>query len=62
MKESQGMQFIVTAVDYFTKYIEAKATLNKSADHVATFLFDLICRYSSFDTVISDQGGYMFMP
>ena len=45
-------------MDYFTKYVEARALKDKSADSVARFIFeDVVCRYScTVDVQINDQG------
>ena len=37
-KSSQGHSFILTTIDYFTKWIEAKALKNATTDEVITFL------------------------
>ena len=39
---NNGNSYICTVVDYFTKYIHAKAIPNKTAEEVAKFLFDLM--------------------
>ena len=43
--ESNKKKYIITCVDYFSKYVEAKAEENKTGAAVATFIYDLICRY-----------------
>ena len=44
-------------VDYFSKYVEAKAIQNKTGFTVATFICELICRYGVMDIMITDQGN-----
>jgi len=56
LPESKGMKYIVTAIDYFTKWPEAKAIPDKKAETVAQFLYELICRYGVADIHITDQG------
>jgi len=57
MPEVDGLKYYVAAVDYFTKYVEAKAIPDKTAKTVAQFVFeDIICRHSCPDVIISDQG------
>ena len=56
LKPSNGKQYIISCVDYFSKYIEAKPTANKTGSEVATFLYELICRYGIMDITITDQG------
>jgi len=41
---AKGNRFIVTLVDYFSKWPEAEALPNKTAKGVAMFLFKLMCR------------------
>ena len=43
LKEYEGKQYIATAVDYFTKSVEAKAISNKTAEEVGTFIYKLFC-------------------
>ena len=44
-------------MDYFSKYVEAKAIENKTGTAVATFIYELICRYGVMDIMITDQGN-----
>ena len=44
LKEYEGKQYIATAVDYFTKFVEAKAISNKTAEEVGTFIYELFCQ------------------
>lgn len=41
---SRGNRFIITLVDYFSKWPEAEAIPNKSAESVAHFLYKMMCR------------------
>ena len=43
-KMSRGNQYIVTLVDYFSKWPEAEALQDKTAKGVALFLYRLMCR------------------
>jgi len=56
LPEYEGMKYIVTAVDYFTKWPEAKALPDKKGETVAEFIYELICRYGVADVHITDQG------
>jgi Integrase zinc binding domain/Integrase core domain len=56
LPESNGFKYIVVAIDYFTKWSEAKALTDKSAVNVARFLFEFICRHACIDIQINDQG------
>lgn len=44
-RTAQGNRYIVTLVDYFSKWPEAEAIPDKSATSVALFLYKMICRY-----------------
>eukprot|EP00745_Piridium_sociabile_P022688 TRINITY_DN35412_c0_g1_i1.p1 TRINITY_DN35412_c0_g1~~TRINITY_DN35412_c0_g1_i1.p1 ORF type:complete len:169 (-),score=17.98 TRINITY_DN35412_c0_g1_i1:104-610(-) len=55
-RTESGNQYIVALTDHFTKYPVAKAIPQKSAYEVAKFLFETICTFGAFDTLITDQG------
>ena len=44
-KTANDNQYIITLMDYFSKWPEAEAVKSKSAKTVALFLYKLICRY-----------------
>ena len=53
----QNNRYIVTAIDYLTKWPEAKAIPNKEAATVAKFIFEeIICRHGCPKILQSDQG------
>ena len=56
LPEVQGFKHIVVAIDYFSKWSEAKPLKNKQAESIANFLYELICRHGCFATQINDQG------
>ena len=56
LPEAGGLKYLIVLVDYFSKWIEAKALADKSATSVATFLFEVMCRHGCFQTQINDQG------
>jgi hypothetical protein len=43
-KTKSGNRYIITLVDYFSKWPEAAALPNKKAESVASFLYKIICR------------------
>ena len=45
-KTARGNKYVVTLVDYFSKWPEAAALQDKTAKRVALFLYDLFCRYN----------------
>ena len=48
---------VISAIDYFTKYIEIGVPKTKSAEEVMTWIFNnLFCRYSVIDVHITDNG------
>ena len=52
-----GMRYIIMAIDYFTKWPEARVTDNIRAPTVARFLFeDVICRYGVPKGIQTDNG------
>ncbi|KAL5467722.1 hypothetical protein EMCRGX_G031986 [Ephydatia muelleri] len=53
---AQGNKYIVTLMDYFSKWPEAEAIKDKSANSVAIFLNKVICRFGAPKVIISDQG------
>ena len=42
----RGNKFVVTLVDYFSKWPEAAPLPDKTAVGVALFLYELFCRYT----------------
>ncbi|KAI6660178.1 Gag-pol fusion protein [Oopsacas minuta] len=52
----RGNKYIITMVDYFSKWPEADALPDKSAKGVALFLYKTMCRFGCTQVVISDQG------
>src|SRR6266498_2966820 len=56
---SRGNKYIVVAIDYFTKYFEARVLTNTNAKSVANFIYeDIICRHGYPRKIISDRGSY----
>src|ERR1043165_7038831 len=52
-ESSKGNKYIITAIDYFTHWVEAKATPTASA----TFIYeDIICRHGAVGVIHTDQG------
>ncbi|XP_031392283.1 uncharacterized protein LOC116204334, partial [Punica granatum] len=56
-KASNGHMFILVAIDYFTKWIEAITLASVTANAVARFLKrDIIARYGVPETIITDNA------
>ena len=50
-------RYIVTCIDYMTKWAEAKPLPDKTAMQVAWFIYDeIICRYGCLAIIQSDNG------
>ena len=49
-------RYIITCIDYFPKWVEAKALPTKESSSVAQFLYSLICRHGVPKKVQSDEG------
>src|ERR1043165_9347489 len=58
-KASNGHQFILVAVDYFTKWVEAESFSVLTAKKVAHFVkANILCRYGTPFEIISDNGPH----
>ncbi|CAM8972936.1 unnamed protein product [Rhodiola kirilowii] len=54
-----NLQYILVAVDYVSKWVEAKATKHDDDKPVVDFLrTNIFCRYGVPKAVISDQGSH----
>ena len=54
---TNGHEFILVAIDYFTKWIEAASYKVLNSKKVAQFIqTNIICRYGVSHEVISDNG------
>ena len=52
-------RYIIVAMDYFTKWPEAKAVTRDTAEEAAKFLYeDIICRHGCPQRIISDRGTH----
>ncbi|XP_014492237.1 uncharacterized protein LOC106754694 [Vigna radiata var. radiata] len=49
-------KYLLVAIDYFTKWIEAEALATISARKTQTFIWHLICRFSITQRIITDNG------
>lgn len=57
LPEVDNMKYVIVAIDYFSKWSEARALSDKSAETVARFLYDeIICRHGCPLIHITDQG------
>ena len=52
----EGYDTIVTAIDYTSKWPEAKPLKGKFAEGVTQFMYELVCGHGAAKIYISDQG------
>src|ERR1044072_998434 len=56
---NQGNKYIITAIDYFTRWPEARAVQRADAQSAAKFIYEeLICRHGIINIIHSDQGTH----
>ena len=53
---SNGFNYVIVLIDYFSKWTEAEPLIDKTAISVALFLYKVICRHGCFQIQINDQG------
>jgi len=54
-----GNKYILVAVDYFTKWPEAKAVKEATAKETAQFLYEtIICQHGTPSIILSDRGSH----
>jgi hypothetical protein len=54
-----GKKYIVVAMDYFTKWPEAKALEEANAKEVSIFIYeDIICRHGCPHKILTDRGSH----
>ena len=58
-KSSSGHEFILVAIDYFTKWVEAASYARLTSTRVASFIRShIICRHGVPHELISDRGSH----
>ena len=56
-KASNGHRFILVAIDYFTKWVEASSFANVTKNVIARLIKkDIIARYGTLESIITDNG------
>ncbi|GJT60588.1 reverse transcriptase domain-containing protein, partial [Tanacetum coccineum] len=56
-KETWKSQFLIVAIDYFTKWIEAKLVATITGNQIKKFVWDnIVCRFGLPGEIISDNG------
>ncbi|GJY38693.1 reverse transcriptase domain-containing protein [Tanacetum coccineum] len=52
-----GARFLVVAIDYFTKWVEAKPLISTTRKHMEKFVWEhIVCRFGRPQAIISDNG------
>ena len=58
-KTTTGNKYIVVAMDYFTKWPEAKALKEANAREISIFIYeDIICRHGYPHKILTDRGTH----
>ena len=58
-KTLNGHKYILVAIDYYTKWVEAASYSTLKAKHVARFIpNNIICRFRVLQEIISDNGSH----
>ena len=58
-KVSNGHEYILVAIEYFTKWVEVASYAILKAKHVAWFIENnIICRFGVLQEIISDNGSH----
>ena len=58
-KTEKGNRYIIVAIDYFTKWPEAKAVPVNTAAETEQFLYeDIICQHRCLQIILSDRGTH----
>ena len=58
-RTQQSNRYIVVAIDYFTKWPEARAIPEATAKEVSKFIYeDIICRHGCLEKILSDNGSH----
>ncbi|MCR2847796.1 reverse transcriptase-like protein [Weizmannia coagulans] len=58
-KSSRGHEYILVAIDYFTKWVEAQSYITLTSAKVAAFIrTHIICRYGVPHDIVTDRGSH----
>ncbi|GKA30359.1 reverse transcriptase domain-containing protein [Tanacetum coccineum] len=51
------VNFLIVAVDYFTKWVEAKPLASVTGKHIERFVWEhIVCRFGIPQMIVSDNG------
>ena len=52
-----SMQYVVVAIDYFTKWLEAEVLASITPTKIKGFVYkNIVCQYGVFYTIVFDNG------
>ena len=58
-KTHKGNRYIIVAMNYLTKWPEAKAVKNAMAENMVDFIYqEIICRHGCLGIILTDQGTH----
>src|SRR5206468_1014593 len=58
-RKKKQIQYIITAMDYLTKWPEARVIKMANAKEVLDFIYeDIICRYGYSQKILTDRGSH----
>lgn len=58
LKTENGYQYVVIAIDHFTKFAIGSAMINIDAESTAKFVLnDIICKFGMMENILSDRGA-----
>lgn len=58
-RSKSGFEYLVVAVDYFSKWIEAKSLVNPIDENVLNFFNDsILCRFGVLRVVVTNHGNH----
>ena len=59
---SANNRYIVTAIDYFTKWPEARALKTAEAKEIVRFIYEeIVCRHGYSKKMLSDRGTHLII-
>ncbi|XP_071695050.1 uncharacterized protein [Rutidosis leptorrhynchoides] len=58
-RRPRGVKFLVVAIDYFTKWVEAKSLKTISGKQIRNFVWEnIVCRFGIPNEIVSDNASF----